>query len=96
VWVKNRHLTLNPLSSDLYGRIVRLLVEARKAAGVRQVDIADALQRPQSFVSKYEKRERILDVAEFIVICRLISVDPYKVLKKAESDASSANFTKLD
>jgi transcriptional regulator with XRE-family HTH domain len=73
-----------------------LLIEARKAAGVRQADIAAAMQRPQSFVSKYEKRERTLDIAEFILICRLISVDPYKILKRAEIDLNLTNFTKPD
>jgi transcriptional regulator with XRE-family HTH domain len=31
-----------------------LLREIRESAGLRQVDLADALERPQSFVSEYE------------------------------------------
>ena len=82
--VKNRCPTLNALSPELYDDIVRLLVEARKNAGITQVDVALAIRRPQSFVSKYETRERALNVAEFIVICRIIGADPYKILVHAE------------
>jgi transcriptional regulator with XRE-family HTH domain len=46
------------------------LVEARKQAGVTQTELAGQLHRPQSFVAKYEGRERRLDVAEYLMIAR--------------------------
>ena len=52
-----------------------------------QADLADRLGRPQSFVAKYEGRERRLDVAEYLSIARELGVDPYKLLKGAEKDA---------
>ena len=55
---------MNSLFPDLYDRTLARLVEARKKAGVTQTQLAVKLGRPQSFVAKYEGRERRLDVAE--------------------------------
>lgn len=43
-----------------------LLVKAREAAGLTQVDIAARLGKPQSYVSKCERGERRLDFTEFL------------------------------
>ena len=40
------------------------LKQARIDAGMRQIDLAKILERPQSFVSKYESGERLLDILE--------------------------------
>lgn len=69
---------------DLYDEALRLLVEARKAAGVTQEELARRLGKRQTFVSKLELRERRLDVAEFIAVGRAIGTDPYRLLRKAE------------
>ena len=60
------------------------LVKARKQAGVTQTELAAQLRRPQSFVAKYEGRERRLDVAEYLMIARALGADPYKLLRVAE------------
>ena len=49
-----------------YERFRELITEARKKAGLTQVQLAQKLSRPQSFVSKYELGERRLDVVEFV------------------------------
>ena len=38
--------------------------------------------RPQSFVSKFERGERRLDVVEFLDIAEALRIDPYKFLAK--------------
>jgi hypothetical protein len=43
------------------------------------------LERPQSFVAKYESGERRLDVGEFMGIARAIGADPFKMLRAAET-----------
>jgi transcriptional regulator with XRE-family HTH domain len=68
---------------DEYRRALALLVEARKASGMTQQQLAEALGRPQSFVSKFENGERRLDVAEFLNISRLVGADPCALLEKA-------------
>jgi transcriptional regulator with XRE-family HTH domain len=74
---------LSSLFPDLYDKCLARLVEARKRAGVTQIELASQLQRPQSFVAKYEARERRLDVAEYLVIARTLGVDPYRLLRAA-------------
>jgi transcriptional regulator with XRE-family HTH domain len=74
---------VNSLFPDLYDKSLAALVEARKKAGVTQTQLAVKLGRPQSFVAKYEGRERRLDVAEFVGIARAMGVDPFKLLKAA-------------
>ena len=45
-----------------------------------QTVLAERLGRPQSFVSKYEHHERLLDVAEFVEIAQAIGSDPIVLL----------------
>jgi transcriptional regulator with XRE-family HTH domain len=59
----------------------KLMVKARKTAGLTQRELADRLHKPQSFVAKYEGGERRIDVVEFIEITRAIGADPIKLLK---------------
>lgn len=62
--------------TDEYNRFKRKLIEMRKGVGMTQSDLADALGKPQSYVSKYESGERRLDVVEFISIARALDRDP--------------------
>lgn len=59
----------------------RLIVAARKKAGLTQQELAKRLRRPQSFVAKYEGGERRIDVLEFLAIARAIGADPIKLLR---------------
>ncbi|MGE0703775.1 MAG: multiprotein-bridging factor 1 family protein [Vicinamibacterales bacterium] len=61
-----------------------LLVEARQNAGLTQVALAKKLGRPQSFVSKFERGERRLDVIEFLEVARALSVDPVRIIADLE------------
>ena len=47
-----------------YAALLRLLRRTREEAGVTQVDLAAALSRTQSFVSKVERGETRLDVIQ--------------------------------
>jgi transcriptional regulator with XRE-family HTH domain len=51
-----------------------LLKELRVEANLRQVDIAERLGVPQSYVSKYESGERRLDVIEVRRVCLALRV----------------------
>ena len=64
----------------LRARMRELLIEARDASGLKQVQLAKKLGRPQSFVSNYERGERRVEVADFILICRALGADPVKTL----------------
>lgn len=47
-----------------------LLRQLRQEAGLSQKQLADRLEKPQSFVSKYESGERRLDILELRGICQ--------------------------
>jgi transcriptional regulator with XRE-family HTH domain len=57
-----------------------LMIGARKAAGLTQHALARRLNKPQSFVAKYEGGERRLDVVEFVAIARALGADPLKLM----------------
>lgn len=61
-------------------RLCELLIEARKTAGLTQVEVAERLGKPQSFVAKYEGGERRLDVIEFLAVARAVGFDPAFIL----------------
>lgn len=68
------------LQSPPYKKLRRLLAEARADAGLTQLQVAERMKRPQSFVSKYENGERQLDVIEFMSVCRALNVSPLDVV----------------
>lgn len=59
-----------------------LMVQARLKMGVTQAELAKRLEKPQSFVSKYEKGERRLDVIEFVTVCKTLKVDSRKIFNR--------------
>jgi len=64
-----------------YDKMLGLLVEARKAAGATQVELAKRLKRPQSYVSKFESGDRRIDLVEFIEICIALDTDPLPIVQ---------------
>jgi transcriptional regulator with XRE-family HTH domain len=66
-----------------YDRFRLLLVKARKKAGLSQAQLAERLRKPQSFVSKFERGERRLDVVEFKHVAEAVGVDPLRFLRRA-------------
>lgn len=62
-----------------------LLREIRLEAGLRQVDLAERLNLPQSFVSKYESGERRLDLIEVRKICRAAGITLVDFVRRFES-----------
>jgi transcriptional regulator with XRE-family HTH domain len=69
--------------SEPYSVFAALLVTARKKTGMRQIELAQKLNKPQSFVSKFECGERRLDVIEFITITDALGADPLAILAEA-------------
>jgi ribosome-binding protein aMBF1 (putative translation factor) len=59
-----------------YKKLIDSLINARKKADITQQMLADKLNRPQSYVAKYENRERRLDLIELKDICKCLGIKP--------------------
>lgn len=70
------------LHTTEYRAFVEQLIERRRAQGVTQTDLAKAIGKPQSFVSKYERYERRLDVAEYRAVLIALDADPKKAFSE--------------
>lgn len=58
--------------SPSYRAVIAGLVDARKAAGFSQRELATALAKPPSWVAKVEQGERRLDLVEFVALARAL------------------------
>ena len=67
-----------------YQVLVELLVETRKSAGVRQVDLAERLETTQSFVSKVERGDLRLDVIQLRAVCLALNTRLTEFVGKLE------------
>ena len=54
-----------------YRQFLARLKQARKEAGLTQIDVAKRLRKPQSFVSRCETGERRVDAIELEDLARL-------------------------
>ena len=54
-----------------YKKVVENLRKAREEVGLRQEDVAQKLDKPQSYISKIERGERRVDVVELKAFARL-------------------------
>ena len=62
-------------------KLIAVLVLTRKEAGLTQQQLAKKLDKPQSYVSKYEIGERSLDLIEVIEVFEAIGVNPIEQIK---------------
>lgn len=68
--------------TEKYVQFRELLTKYRKDRSITQVELAEKLGKPQSYVSKYESGERRLDVIEFTEICEALQIDPNAVINQ--------------
>lgn len=82
----------NALHRPRYGILCSLLISARERAGLTQQDVAQALGKPQSFVSKYERGQRRLDVTEFVEVALALGADPAELMAAYRSRVESSSL----
>lgn len=63
-------------TSSLYVRLIASLVDARNDIELTQQQLADRLDKPQSYVAKIEVCERRLDIGEFVDYARALGREP--------------------
>ena len=61
-----------------------LLRQVRLDAGLRQADLAERLNQPQSFISKFESGERQLDLLEIRQICEAVGISLEEFVNRFE------------
>jgi transcriptional regulator with XRE-family HTH domain len=85
--------------TEKYERFRERLVAGRKAKDLTQMQVAERLGKPQSFVSKYERGERRLDLVEFLEVARAIGMDPKDLIDQLETviehDATSTTVPRI-
>lgn len=72
--------------SEEYERFRQLLIKARKAANLTQTELSAKLSRPQSYVSKYERGERRLDLIEFLEVAKALQLNPAVFIERFLSE----------
>lgn len=85
----------NPMHASRYGILRARLIELREARGITQTEIAAKLGKPQSYVSKYERGERRLDIVELIAVAKALGVDPVQLCAELAGEPLFENFDKL-
>ena len=82
------------LQKSIYTRhqkaLLKLLKEIRVKVGLSQGTLAKALEKPQSFVSKYESGERRLDLPEIKQICKVLDTPLAELVKRWEKEIDEA------
>ncbi|AYQ57444.1 hypothetical protein THERMOT_1741 [Bathymodiolus thermophilus thioautotrophic gill symbiont] len=73
----------------------RLLIDARKMQKVTQIQLAMKLQKPQSFVSKYENGDRLIDFVEVYQICQALNYSFVKLMRDFDLAISGLSINYL-
>lgn len=60
--------------------VVEVVKAARIAAGLKQTDLAERIEKDQSWVSLVEGSQRRLDVVEFIRLAQALDIRPSTML----------------
>ena len=71
------------MSKTIFGgdhrHLVEVLVQARQKAGLTQAQLADRVQKDQTFISIIERGQRRVDVLEFVALARAMEADPARL-----------------
>jgi transcriptional regulator with XRE-family HTH domain len=70
--------------SATYVRLRELLIQARLNSGLTQAELAQRLSHPQSYVSKYERGERRLDVVELLDVAHILNINVAALIQELQ------------
>lgn len=70
------------ITDNDYARLIEMLIERRKATGLTQGDLVPVLRKDQTGISKIERRQRRLDVIDFVRYCEAIGADPATLIQE--------------
>ncbi|MDX1947277.1 MAG: helix-turn-helix transcriptional regulator [Pirellulaceae bacterium] len=78
------------IASPAQAQLCRLLKQVRRGAGLNQVDLAQRLGEPQSFVSRYETGQQRLDLLELRQVCRALGLSLTEFVQRLERQLDDA------
>ncbi len=73
------------LRSPAQEQLRALLRRLRRDARLTQAQVAARLEKPQSFVAKYEQGERKLSAVELVYVARALSARPESIMAQLAS-----------
>ena len=79
------------ISPNQREKLYRLLKNLRVEARLNQDELAHRLNKPQSFVSKYESGERRLDILEITCVCAAVGVSLSEFAERLERQLRGSN-----
>ncbi|GAB5407554.1 MAG: hypothetical protein Aurels2KO_57850 [Aureliella sp.] len=75
--------------SGEYTKVIELIRDLREKSGLTQVEVAERLGITQSFVSKVERGERVLDVIQLRTFCFALGTTLPAFVRKLEKQLES-------
>jgi len=85
---------VSSIHRDEYVVLLRLLRHYRMESGLTQGQFANALQRPQSFVSDMERGFRRIDLIQLRDICEVLNISLLDFITRFEADLSGLGQSK--
>lgn len=59
------------IHTNEYKNVLKRIQEARNLTGLTQIEVSKKLKKPQSYVSKIERGERRIDIAELSLLAKI-------------------------
>ncbi|MGM8936689.1 helix-turn-helix domain-containing protein [Pseudomonas neustonica] len=82
---------VSSIHRDEYVVLLRLLRQYRVESGLTQGQFAQALERPQSFVSDMERGFRRIDLIQLRDICEVLNISLLDFVSRFEAELSAPN-----
>lgn len=77
--------------SPAHEKVIEILVDLRKRAGLTQRDLAAKLGTRQSLIARLEAGQRALTFLEFVAVCEALGTPPTAVLERVLTEIPQAD-----
>ena len=76
---------MKTIHKEEYRVLIDCLKQFRKSANLTQLELAERIGTDQTYISKYERCERRLDIIEVMAICQCLNIKFCKFVSVFES-----------